>query len=141
MLAVEDALDSLQWIESIGGNQGIINRSNSNLKVISNWVANSDWIDFLAKDKNTISNSSICLKITNGDYQNLPIETQAQLVKELLSFLEKEQVAYDIASYRDAPLGIRIWGGGTVSSEDIDILTQWLDYGFATILPNYLQAA
>jgi phosphoserine aminotransferase len=141
MLAVEDALDSLNWIESIGGNNGIINRSNGNLKVISNWVAKSEWIDFLASNKDTISNSSICLKITNSDYLNLLPETQASLVKELLSFLEKEQIAYDIASYRDAPLGIRIWGGGTVSSEDIDILTQWLDYGFATILPHYLKAA
>ena len=141
MLAVEDALDSLHWIKSIGGNQGIINRSNANLKVISNWVANSNWVDFLASDKDTISNSSICLKITHPDYQNLSSETQAILVKELLALLEKEQIAYDIASYRDAPLGIRIWGGGTVSAEDIDILTQWLDYGFATILPTYLKAA
>ena len=137
MIAVEDALDSLNWIKSIGGKNSIIKRSENNLKVISNWVEENSWIDFLAEKEETISNSSICLKITNSDYQNLTDEKKQSFVKELLAILEKEEVAYDIASYRDAPLGIRIWGGGTVSDKDISILTNWLDYSFNKTAQNY----
>ena len=141
MLAVEDAIDSLNWIKSIGGKDAIISRSRNNLKVISNWVKENSWIDFLAEKEETISNSSICLKITDSDYQNLADDKKQAFVKELLAILEQEEIAYDIASYRDAPLGIRIWGGGTVSDKDIYILTNWLDYSFTKTAQNYLQAA
>lgn len=141
MLAVEDALDSLKWIQSIGGNKAMINRSKENLAVIKSWVNKSEWITFLAEDPDTISNTSICLKITDKSYLTLDEQTQQSLIKDLVSDLANEQVAYDIASYRDAPTGIRIWGGGTVETSDILLLTEWLDYSFFKILNNYSKAA
>lgn len=141
MLAVEDALDALQWIKSIGGEKSMIDRSQNNLKAIKSWVANTQWVDFLAEDPDTISNSSICLKIIDKSYQSFDHDQQKSFVKDLVSDLENEKVAYDIASYRDAPSGIRIWGGGTVETSDIILLTEWLDYSFNKILNNYDKVA
>lgn len=133
MLAVEDALDGLKWAKSIGGLNSMIERSQNNLKVLENWVEKSDWIDFLTEDPTTRSSTSICFKITAPWYQELSADEQAATAKEIIKSLEAEDVAYDIGSYRDAPAGIRIWGGATVEAEDIKILTEWLDYEFAKI--------
>ena len=141
MLAVYDALDSLKWIESIGGEKAMIARSESNLLVISDWIKKSSWAGFLAENSETVSNTSICLKIISPEYLRLDIESRQGFIKELLQELENEKIAYDIANYRDAPSGIRIWGGGTVESKDIKILTQWLDYVFVKIMFGYSQAA
>ena len=138
MLAAEDALDSLRWIKSIGGNKAMMQRSADNLTVIKNWVLQSNWIDFLAEDKNTISSTSICLKITDENYLKLASNEQQDFVKAIVKMLEVENVAYDIASYRDAPAGLRIWGGGTVEASDIEILTKWLDFAFLETSKNYL---
>ena len=138
MLAAEDALDSLRWIKSIGGNKAMMRRSADNLTVIKNWVLQSNWIDFLAEDKNTISSTSICLKITDENYLTLAANEQQDFVKAIVKMLEVENVAYDIASYRDAPAGLRIWGGGTVEASDIEILTKWLDFAFSETSKNYL---
>ncbi|MFO8028046.1 MAG: phosphoserine transaminase [Opitutales bacterium] len=133
MLCVEDALDGLLWAESIGGLPALIERSEANLKAIADWSAERDWIDFLAADPDTRSNTSICLKITADWYQALPAEEQAAKAKQLVSLLEKEEVGYDFGSYRDAPPGIRIWGGATVETADIEALLPWLDWAFEAI--------
>ncbi|MEM6399467.1 MAG: phosphoserine transaminase [Cyanobacteria bacterium P01_D01_bin.116] len=133
MLCVEDAIDGLKWAKSIGGLSKLIERSNSNLQVLEDWAAKSDWIDFLVEDKSIRSNTSICLKIVDKWYQSLSKEEQGAKAKELVSLMAKEEVAYDIGSYRDAPPGLRIWGGATIESKDMEALTQWLDWGFSQI--------
>jgi phosphoserine aminotransferase len=133
MLCVEDALDGLKWAEEIGGLPALIKRSEANLKAIADWVATRDWIDFLAEDAETRSNTSICLKITADWYQELPEEEQAAKAKQMVALLEEEAVGYDFGSYRDAPVGIRIWGGATVETADIEALLPWLDWAFEQI--------
>ncbi|MFU8849160.1 MAG: phosphoserine transaminase [Opitutales bacterium] len=133
MLCVEDALDGLKWAEALGGLPALLKRSEANLKAIADWAAERDWIDFLAEDPATRSNTSICLKITADWYQALPEGEQAAKAKQLVSLLEKEAVGYDFGSYRDAPAGIRIWGGATVDTADIEALLPWIDWAFETI--------
>ncbi len=133
MLCVEDALDGLQWARSIGGLPALLARSEANLSAVANWVEASDWIDFLAEDPATRSCTSICLKIVDPWYQGLSTEEQAAKAKELVKRLKNEAVAYDFGSYRDAPPGIRIWGGATVDAEDTAALLPWLDWAFAQI--------
>ncbi|ADE53926.1 phosphoserine transaminase [Coraliomargarita akajimensis] len=130
MLCVEDALDGLNWAEGIGGLSGLIERSEANLQAVKDWVAKTDWIDFLAEDPATISNTSICLKIVAPWYQALSAEDQAAKAKELVKLVEAEGVGYDFGSYRDAPAGIRLWGGATVDPEDTAALLPWLDWAF-----------
>jgi phosphoserine aminotransferase len=131
MLCVEDALDSLTWAESIGGLPALIQRSQANLAAIAQWVEQTPWIDFLAETPETRSNTSICLKIVDPQYQALPKADQAKGAKAIATLLETEAVAYDIASYRDAPPGLRIWGGATVETSDIKALLPWLDWAYA----------
>jgi len=133
MLCVEDALDGLKWAEEIGGLPKLIERSEANLKAVADWAAERDWIDFLAEDPATRSCTSICLKITAGWYRALPEEEQASKAKQIVKLLEGENVAYDFGSYRDAPAGIRIWGGATVEVEDTQALLPWLDWAFEQI--------
>lgn len=133
MLAVEDALDGLQWAKSINGLSGLIKRSENNLKAIADWVDDRDWVAFLAKEPETRSNTSICLKIVDPWYQALPADEQAAKAKQLASLLDAEGVAYDIGAYRDAPAGLRIWGGATVETSDIEALLPWLDWAFEEI--------
>ncbi len=128
MLAVEDQLDALSWADAIGGLAALIKRSESNLAVIQNWVAESDWINFLATDPKTISSTSICLRITDPKFNALEEEEQRALIKTMVSRLGEEGVALDIGAYRDAPPGLRLWGGGTVESSDLEALTHWLDW-------------
>ncbi len=133
MLCVEDALDGLKWAESIGGLKGLIARSTANLKAVEDWVAKSDWVGFLAEDQSTRSCTSICLKIVDPWYQSLPADDQAELAKQLASLLEKEAVAYDIGAYRDAPAGLRIWGGATVETSDLEALFPWLEWAWSEV--------
>jgi phosphoserine aminotransferase len=133
MLCVEDALDGLTWAESIGGLETLIQRSNSNLEAIANWVDQTDWIDFLAEDPDTRSNTSICLKIVAPWYLSLDPDQQAAKAKKLVQLLDQEGVAYDIGSYRDAPPGIRIWGGATVETDAIKALIPWIEWAFSEI--------
>ncbi len=131
MLAVEDALDSLRWAKSIGGLQGLLSRSKANLDAVVEWQAKSAWCGFLAKEEKTRSNTSICLAITSPEVAALDAAGKAEFVKKMTSLLEKEKVAFDIASYRDAPPGLRVWGGATVETSDMKALLAWLDYAFA----------
>jgi phosphoserine aminotransferase len=137
MLAVEDALAALSWIRESGGSSGTIKRSEANLSAIKDWVSASNWIEFLAEDEETISNTSICLKITAENYQNLDSDSQKTFAKDMCKLLADEKIAYDIASYKDAPSGIRIWGGATIETSDIKILTEWLDWAYAEISNQY----
>lgn len=130
MIAVEDALDGLKWAESIGGLPALIRRSKANLEAVKHWVAATDWVDFLAEDTTTLSNTSICLKIVDSWYSALSEDDQKAKAKEMVSLLAKEEVAYDIGAYRDAPAGIRIWGGSTVETNNIEALLPWLDWAF-----------
>ena len=133
MLCVEDAIDALQWIQSIGGYAGSIQKSQSNLHVVKQWVASQNWISFLAEDTKTISSTSICLKITDDWFLKLSEEEQQLKIKEINSLLEKEGVAYDINAYRTAPAGFRIWGGATVESSDIETLLPWIEWAYQSI--------
>lgn len=133
MICIEDALDGLKWAQSIGGLPKLIERSNANLTALQNWVEKTDWIDFLAEEKDTISNTSICLKIVDSWYANLPADEQAAKAKEIVKLLDAENVAFDIGAYRDAPAGLRIWGGATVEASDMEALLPWLDWAFACV--------
>ena len=133
MLCVEDAIDALNWIQSIGGSKGSIDKSQSNLQVVKTWIESKDWIDFLAKDSSTLSSTSICLKITDPWFLGLSVDQQQLKIKEINSLLDKEQVAFDINAYRTAPPGFRIWGGATVESSDIETLLPWIEWGYQSI--------
>lgn len=141
MLCVEDALDGLNWAASIGGLDALVKRSEANLAALTAWVENTPWIGFLAEDKSIRSCTSICFKITDSAYQSLPEDAQADIAKKLASLLEKEGVAYDIGAYRDAPAGLRIWGGATVETADIEALIPWLDWAWNEVSAEMKKAA
>ncbi len=126
MLAVEDYLFALDWAQSVGGLPGLIARADANFAVIDRFVAERDWIDFLAEDPATRSTTSVCLKFTDPR-----ITDGAAFAKAVAKRLEAEGVAFDIGAYRDAPPGLRIWCGGTVEASDLDALMPWLDWAFA----------
>ena len=131
MLAVEDYIDALKWAEDIGGLPTLLQRSEDNLAVLSDWVALTDWVDFLCAEEAYRSNTSICLKIVDSDVIAMDEDAQADFAKRIAALLDAEGAAYDIGAYRDAPPGLRIWGGATVETADLEILTQWLDWAFA----------
>jgi phosphoserine aminotransferase len=137
MLCVADALDGLQWAESVGGLPGLIARSRANLAAFEAWVPNTDWAQFLAADPATRSSTSICIKIAAPWFCALSDDEQAAGVKRIASLLEKEGAALDIAGHRDAPAHLRIWGGATVETADIQALLPWLDWGFAQIAAEH----
>ena len=126
MLCVEDAVDGLSWAESVGGLKGLIARSEGNLKVISDFVAKNDWIAFLAETAEIRSCTSICLTLPK-----LPADKQGDAAKKMASLLDAEGVAVDIGAYRDAPPGLRIWGGATVDTADLEKLMPWLAWAYA----------
>ena len=107
-----------------------IELSKKNLSVVENKIKYSSWLEFLAKDKKTRSCTSICLKINSSILETTDSEILKNNLSKLLDYLEKNNIAYDIGSYRDAPTGIRIWGGATVNYQDIDILLDWLEWGY-----------
>jgi phosphoserine aminotransferase len=131
MLCVEDYLDTLQWAKSLGGLGALIARADANTNVIARWVARSPWVDFLARDPATHSNTSVCLKVIDPAVTSLSAEAQAAFAKNLVATIEKESAGYDLGHYRDAPPGLRVWCGATVEANDVEVLTQWLDWAFA----------
>jgi phosphoserine aminotransferase len=133
MVCVEDALDGLAWAESIGGLPLLIARSQANLKTVEHWVAKSSWAAFLAADPATRSNTSICLKFADNAFNALPLADREKHAKAMVSMLEKAGAAYDINAYRDAPPGLRIWGGATVETSDIEALLPWLDWAYGEV--------
>jgi len=137
MLCVADALDGLRWAEQVGGLRGLIARSEANLAAISAWVARSDWAAFLAEAPENRSSTSICLKIAAPWFAALDRAGQAAAAKKLAALLENEGVALDVGAYRDAPPGLRIWGGATVETADIEKLLPWLDWAEAQLRAEF----
>jgi phosphoserine aminotransferase len=131
MLCVEDFLDALQWAKSIGGLDALIARADANAKVIADWVAVTPWVEFLAKVPATRSNTSVCLSIVDPAVTALAVDAQSAFAKNLAAAVEREGAGYDLAHYRDAPPGLRIWCGATVEARDVETLTRWLDWAFA----------
>ena len=130
MLCVEDAVDGLSWAESVGGLAGLIGRAEANLAAVTRWVDASSWVDFLADDPTTRSCTSICLRITDAWADGRDASQVAATVKSLIKRLDAEGIAYDIGSYRDAPTGLRLWGGATVETADLEALLPWLDWAW-----------
>jgi len=123
MLAVEDAIFALEWAKSVGGAQGLIARSDANAAALDKIVADRDWLGHLAVDEASRSKTSVCLTVAGAD---------EALIKAMAGALEKEGAAFDVAGYRDAPPGLRIWCGATVDTADIEALGPWLDWAYAT---------
>ncbi len=132
MLCVEDYLDALGWAKSIGGLEGLIARADANTAAVTAYVDDHNWLDFLAVDTQTRSNTSVCLVISDPTIQALAADQQAKFAKGIVALLEAEGVAFDIGAYRDAPSGFRIWCGGTVEASDIEALMPWLGWAFET---------
>ena len=140
MLCVEDYLDALKWATSIGGLAELRRRADQNLAAVAAWVERTPWVDFLATDPASRSNTSVCLKVVDEKVTALPAAGQADFAKKLAAVLEKETVALDIGGYRDAPPGLRIWCGATVDTDDLEALTPWLDWAFAQVSVELLPA-
>jgi phosphoserine aminotransferase len=130
LLCVEDALDGLRWVESIGGVTELTARSERNLEAVSAWVDRSEWVDFLAADPTTRSSTSICLKIVDPWFTSKSLEEQTTIETNIVTMLSEEGAALDVGSYVAAPPGLRIWGGGTVETDDLEALFPWLDWAF-----------
>jgi phosphoserine aminotransferase len=131
MLCVEDYLDTLLWAKRIGGLPALIARCDANAKALDDGMARTPWIANLADDPVIRSNTSVCLKVVDPAITSLPPDAQSNFTKALAASLEREGIAYDTASYRDAPPGLRIWCGATVETSDVEALTLWLDWAFA----------
>ena len=136
MLCIEDALDGLRWADSQGGLPGLVARSRANLAAVTQWVEASDWVDFLAADPATRSSTSICLRISDARFRALDPAAQADCAKALAKQLEAEGAAYDVGAYRDAPPGLRLWGGATIETRDLDALFPWLDWAWEQTRPR-----
>ncbi len=130
MLCVEDAIDSLRWAEQVGGLPALIAHAETNLATVAAWVAARPWIDFLAETPDTRSTTSICLKIVDPWFLGLDEARQRAAIKRLTGLIEEAGAGYDLAGHRDAPPGLRVWGGATVAGADIEALLPWLDWAF-----------
>jgi phosphoserine aminotransferase len=130
MLCVEDWISGLEWAAAIGGLEALVARADANAAALDCWVRATGWIEHLAVDPATRSNTSVCLKLADAVTAGLGEADRIGLPKRMAKLLEAEQVAYDIASHRDAPPGLRIWCGATVDTVDIDALEPWLDYAW-----------
>lgn len=133
MLCVEDLLDALTWAESVGGQAGLVKAAEVNAQLVADWVARTPWVDFLASDPATRSTTSVCLSITAPWFTALASDAQQEVIKQLAKKLEGAGVAFDIAGYRDAPAGLRIWCGATVQAADVAALLPWLDWAYASV--------
>jgi phosphoserine aminotransferase len=133
MVAVEDYLDALGWAENLGGLKALIQRSNDNLHVLEKWVKTSVWAGFLAEEAAIRSNTSVCIAVTDPAFTALSDDAKQDMIKKMCSLLDKEGVALDIAGYRAAPPGLRIWCGATVDKADIEALTPWLDWAWERV--------
>ncbi len=132
MLCVEDYLDALNWAKSLGGLNALMARADANFKTIQDHADQSAWLENLAIDPATRSNTSVCLKIVDPAVTALSDEDQAAFAKGMVSALDKQGVAFDLGAYRDAPPGLRIWAGATVETADLAALMPWLDWAFAS---------
>jgi phosphoserine aminotransferase len=141
MLCVDDYLDALAWAESVGGLKALLARADANAKVLYDWAEKTPWLESLAVDPATRSNTSVCLKIVDPAVAKLSEDGQRAFVKQLESILDKENAARDIAGHRDAPPHLRIWCGATVDKADLEALTHWLDWAYAEAKAGLAKAA
>lgn len=133
MICVEDVLDSLKWVESVGGTKELIKISNENLRIVEDWVSKSDWIKFMCEDKNTRSSTSITLLIKDEWFNKFNEEEQRNVINKIVSTLDKEDVAKDIVGYPKAPPSLRLWGGATVQNNDMKALLPWIDWAYHSV--------
>ena len=136
MICVEDVLDALNWVESIGGSKELMKISNENLNIVENWVNKSSWIKFMCEDKNSRSSTSITLSIKDDWFNKFKEEEQRDTIKKIVSILKKESVANDINGYAKAPPSLRIWGGATVQNDDMKVLLPWIDWAYHSVKNN-----
>lgn len=135
LLCVSDYVDALKWARDIGGLNKLISIADNNLEIIKEWVNENEWVSFLAKDKDTLSNTSVCLQLSLSDQFTHDIDI-SHLSKLIQKKLEEEGVGYDLGSYRDAPPGLRIWTGATIDPEDIKILLSWIEWAYFSVLED-----
>jgi phosphoserine aminotransferase len=140
MMCVEDYLDALGWAESAGGLKGLIARADANAQAIFDWIEKTPGVANLAVKPETRSNTSVCLKFTDKSVANLSLEAQTAFAKQVAGALDKEGVAYDVAFYRDAPPGLRIWCGSTVDTADVKALLPWIDWAYAQAVAGLAKA-
>ncbi|MCP8894188.1 phosphoserine transaminase [Shinella daejeonensis] len=141
MLCVEDYIDALNWAKRIGGLRALMARADANAAVIFDFIEKNDWIENLARDPATRSNTSVCLTIADKDVLALDADAQAAFAKAMVSLLDKAGVAFDIGAYRDAPSGLRIWTGATIDTADVEALMPWLAWAFETQKATLSKAA
>jgi len=133
MLCVEDVLDTLNWVEKIGGLEKLFERSNSSLKHVSDWIEKTPWVEFMNPDVLTRSNTGITFQINDEKFKKLDEKNKRKLMAKITSQLSNEEVAFDINGYPKAPPSFRIWGGGTVEPEDVRALLPWIDWAYKDI--------
>ena len=133
MICVEDALDSLSWVETIGGTDELKKISNKNLQIVTDWVNSSDWIEFMCDEPKARSSTSITLQIKDEWFNKFSEDEQKDLIKKIVSQLYEEGVVYDINGYPKAPPSLRLWGGATVNNGDMKILLPWIDWAYKNI--------
>ena len=138
LLATEDYLDALRWAEDIGGLEALHARADANAAALARWVERTAWVDYLAADPATRSNTSVCLRVVDAAIAELPAARQAEFAAALVKRLEDESIALDIAAYRAAPAGLRIWCGATIEQRDLEALTPWLDWAYAELRPTFI---
>ena len=133
LMCVEDAIDALKWAESIGGRPAMAARTKKSFEVLENWVARTPWIDFLARDPATRSQTSVCFVYSDPDYLGLNTARRADFAARVYALLESERVALDANAYKDAPPGLRIWCGATVEASNVEALLPWIEWAYATV--------
>jgi len=136
MICVEDVIDTLSWVESVGGTPQLIKISNENLKIVEDWVSNSNWIKFMNDDQKTRSATSITLVIKDEWFKKLNEDEQKDIIKKIVSKLDSEGVARDINGYPKAPPSLRLWGGATVQNKDMKVLLPWIDWAYDSVKNN-----
>ena len=136
MLCIADAIECLEWLESIGGLDKSIQRTEQNFTTLQNWIDQQDWVENLCDDKKYRSITSVCLKIVDPSFLKMKKTKKEDFINKISELLEMEKVAYDIKGHRDAPLSLRIWCGPTIENEDIVSLLPWLTWSFSKIKNN-----
>lgn len=137
MLCMADALDSLRWIQRMGGVNETVERANCNFAILQNWLDKQDWIENLVKTETYRSNTSVCLKVVSKEFLAFSNDQQRQFIKQLVALLEIEKVAYDVGGHREAPPGLRIWCGATIENKDLLDLLPWLKWAFDTVNQSF----
>ena len=141
MLCVEDYIDALEWAKTVGGLKGLIARCDANANAVADFVAKKPFLEFLAKDPTTRSNTSVCLNFVDPSLADLSEKDQTAFAKSVAALLEKEGVGLDLGSYRDAPPGLRIWCGATVEARDVAALMPWIEWAFIEAKASLAKAA